>query len=206
MNAVKHGLSARAIVLEGEDPRQFEALRAGLERDFKPETVFEREFVERLAGLLWRLRRVPGVEAALIKARREEAYDILQSERNSEEWSEYSGRMNEEVRRRCEASLKGSFGNDTDAIHAAYLNGTYAALTENFREEFRTENTEPEELAPPKRELGTGLMLLIQDGQNGDILSKLCRYEANLMNAVNRTVQHLHFLQAKRSAVRVIEA
>ena len=206
MNAVKHGLSAKTIVLEGEDPRQFEALRAGLERDFDPETVFERELVERLAGLFWRLRRVPGVEAALIKARREEAYDLLRSERNSEEWSEYCRRMNEEVRRRCEASLKESFGNDTDAIHKAYLNGTYSALAENFREEFRTENKEPEELAPPKRELGTGLMLLIQDGQNGDILSKLCRYEANLMNSVNRTVQHLHFLQAKRSALRVIKA
>ena len=34
MNALKHGLSAKAVVIEGEDPREFEALRAGLEQDF----------------------------------------------------------------------------------------------------------------------------------------------------------------------------
>jgi hypothetical protein len=54
-NALKHGLSAKAIVLEGEDPRQFETLRAGLERDFEPESVLERELVEGLAGSFWRL-------------------------------------------------------------------------------------------------------------------------------------------------------
>ena len=54
MNALKHGLSAKAIVIEGEDPGQFEALRAGLERDFETPTVIEREFVEDLSVLLWR--------------------------------------------------------------------------------------------------------------------------------------------------------
>jgi hypothetical protein len=68
MNALKHGLSANAIVLEGEDPRQFEALRAGLERDFEPDSVVEFELVEHLAGLFWRRRRVPRLEAEIIKA------------------------------------------------------------------------------------------------------------------------------------------
>jgi hypothetical protein len=67
MNAVKHGLSAKAIILEGEDPRQFEALRAGLEEDFEPETVVERELVEQLAGLFWRLRRVLCLEAQILQ-------------------------------------------------------------------------------------------------------------------------------------------
>jgi hypothetical protein len=67
MNAVKHGLSAKALVLEGEDPRQFEALRAALEGDFEPETVVERELVEQLAGSFWRLRRVPCLEAQILQ-------------------------------------------------------------------------------------------------------------------------------------------
>jgi hypothetical protein len=75
MNAVKHGLSAKAIVLEGEDPRQFEALRAGLEGDFEPETVVERELVEQLAGSFWRLRRVPCLEAQILQSA-----DIFDSE------------------------------------------------------------------------------------------------------------------------------
>src|SRR6476469_5226120 len=44
----------------------------GLEADFKPATTIETELVERLAGLLWRLRRVPVFEAALMQARRVE--------------------------------------------------------------------------------------------------------------------------------------
>jgi len=40
----------------------------GLEADFKPATTIETELVERLAGLLWRLRRVPVFEAALMQA------------------------------------------------------------------------------------------------------------------------------------------
>jgi hypothetical protein len=67
MNALKHGLSAKAIIIEGEDPRQFEALRAGLERDFEAPTVIERELVEDLSVLLWRQRRVPRFEAAIIQ-------------------------------------------------------------------------------------------------------------------------------------------
>jgi hypothetical protein len=67
MNAMKHGLSAKAIVLEGEDPRQFEALRAGLERDFEVESVVERELVEQLAGSFWRLRRVPHLEVGILQ-------------------------------------------------------------------------------------------------------------------------------------------
>jgi hypothetical protein len=67
MNALKHGLSAKAIVLEGEDPRQFEALRSGLEEDFEPKTVVERELVEHLSGSFWRLRRVPRAEAQILE-------------------------------------------------------------------------------------------------------------------------------------------
>ena len=72
MNALRHGLSAQAILIEGEDPRQFQALRAGLERDFAPDTTLAREFVEYLAGILWRLRRVLRLEAEIIKDTRRE--------------------------------------------------------------------------------------------------------------------------------------
>jgi hypothetical protein len=72
MNALKHGFSSREIVLEGEDADQFDALRAQLKVEFDPSSVIERELVDRLAGLLWRLRRVPVLEAGLLRARRGE--------------------------------------------------------------------------------------------------------------------------------------
>ena len=65
MNALKHGLAAKAVVIDGEDPREFEALRAGLERDFDTQTMTEQELVGGLAALFWRQRRVPRFEAAI---------------------------------------------------------------------------------------------------------------------------------------------
>src|SRR6476620_5198928 len=66
-NALKHGLVSSEIVIWDEDADQFELLRAGLEADFQPHSTIERELVDRLAGLMWRLRRVPALEAALIE-------------------------------------------------------------------------------------------------------------------------------------------
>jgi hypothetical protein len=66
-NALKHGLVSGEIVIWDEDSDQFELLRAGLEVDFQPNSTIERELVDRLAGLLWRLRRLPALEAALIE-------------------------------------------------------------------------------------------------------------------------------------------
>jgi hypothetical protein len=66
MNAVKHGLTAREITVEGERPEEFDAFREGLFADHKPASALERELIDRLAGLLWRLRRLPVVEAGLL--------------------------------------------------------------------------------------------------------------------------------------------
>jgi hypothetical protein len=78
MNALKHGLSAKKIV--DEDPKEFEALRAALERDWEPEMAFESELVEQLATIFWRMRRVPAIEAAIVKSREEEAYERFYQE------------------------------------------------------------------------------------------------------------------------------
>src|SRR5262245_44126054 len=69
MNACKHGLTAQTVIIEDEDPAQFDALRKGLEEEFEPRSLMERELVERLAGITWRIRRIPKFEAALIEAR-----------------------------------------------------------------------------------------------------------------------------------------
>jgi hypothetical protein len=67
-NAWKHGLSAKKIVIGDEDAAEFEELRADLLRDFAPCSRMAAELVEYIAGLMWQLRRVPGLEAAVIKA------------------------------------------------------------------------------------------------------------------------------------------
>ena len=69
MNACRHGLTARTVVIGKEDPVEFDALRHALEDEFEPRSMMERELVERSAGIVWRLRRMPQFEAALIEAR-----------------------------------------------------------------------------------------------------------------------------------------
>ena len=82
MNAIKHGLAGANILVLDEDPAQFEALRSGLEMHFAPSSAFAQELVDYIAGLLWRLRRVPLIEAALI---RHQAETVEDSERRKAE-------------------------------------------------------------------------------------------------------------------------
>jgi hypothetical protein len=124
MNACNHGLTAERIVIGDEDPNEFDSLRAELGEEHNPRSAVESELVERLAVLMWRMRRVPIFEAALIEFRR-----------------------------------SGLIGNKdtTESLARA----------------------------------------LIHD--SGDMLRKCLRYEAALMNAFNRALQQLVFLQDRRA-------
>ena len=63
-NALKHGLTARSLIIEGEHAKRLEALRDELLETYSPQGVVEEHLVDMMAGLLWRLRRVPLLEAA----------------------------------------------------------------------------------------------------------------------------------------------
>jgi len=65
-NARKHGLYATQVVTPGEDPELFEAFREDLHANLKPVGPLEEQLVELITARLWRLRRVPEIEAALI--------------------------------------------------------------------------------------------------------------------------------------------
>src|SRR3990172_5630748 len=73
LNALKHGIRARAIVdqlqrtpLWGEDPQEFAALVRSLTDCFKPEGPYEEMCVEDIAIHQWRLRRLARVETGHI--------------------------------------------------------------------------------------------------------------------------------------------
>ena len=68
--AYKPTISSDRIVLRGEDAKQFERMSLEFERQYEPQTAVERELVERLVGLTWRLRRVPAFVAAVLEAAR----------------------------------------------------------------------------------------------------------------------------------------
>jgi hypothetical protein len=66
------GKTRSSMIIADEDPAEFDQLRQGLEEEFEPRSLLQGELVERLAGIMWRLRRIPRFEAALIEARRYE--------------------------------------------------------------------------------------------------------------------------------------
>jgi hypothetical protein len=79
LNSRKHGLTAKMLIIAGENADDFDELRAELLDEHNPQLALECELVERLAGILWRLRRVPLFEAAIIDARQAHVADLNMS-------------------------------------------------------------------------------------------------------------------------------
>jgi hypothetical protein len=65
-NAMSHGLTADRLFLNGENPAVFERLREDLMIEFAPATTYETELTDRIAALVWRLRRIAPFEAAIL--------------------------------------------------------------------------------------------------------------------------------------------
>src|SRR6476620_2436513 len=75
LNSRKHGLTAKMLIIVGEHTDDFDQLRAGLMNEHDPQSVLETELVERLTGILWRLRRVPSFEAAILDTRHPQVWN-----------------------------------------------------------------------------------------------------------------------------------
>jgi hypothetical protein len=72
------------LIIVGEHADDNDELRAELMDEHDPQSSLECELVERLAGILWRLRRVPFFEAAILDARHAEVWD----RKNSNDYSD----------------------------------------------------------------------------------------------------------------------
>lgn len=67
-NSITHGLTASKVVIEGEDQEDYALLLTRLIDEFeaeRPRGALELELIHQLAANLWRIRRVPQIEAAL---------------------------------------------------------------------------------------------------------------------------------------------
>ncbi len=65
-NALKHGFRAPKVLLAGEDPDDYRRLQRELIAGHGPQDTLERELLERMTSVLWRLKRVPAFESALM--------------------------------------------------------------------------------------------------------------------------------------------
>ena len=67
LNALAHGLTAAKVVAGQEDGPLFDQLRAQLQREWRPGSILEVMLVDRMAELVWQLRRVAGVEVGVLE-------------------------------------------------------------------------------------------------------------------------------------------
>lgn len=72
LNAITHGITAKTIVLPGEDADELQTLYHQIHDDLKPVGAFEEQLVERITSGFWRLQRCERVEEELY------AYRLLQ--------------------------------------------------------------------------------------------------------------------------------
>lgn len=66
LNAVKHGILSRLVVLPHEDEMEFSELLAALVEEHQPAGMTEHHLVEELACIIWRKRRALIAEGATI--------------------------------------------------------------------------------------------------------------------------------------------
>lgn len=62
-NAIRHGLTARQLLLDDEDASEFEEHRRGFEDALSPIGALEEWIVEQIVATSWRMRRIALVEA-----------------------------------------------------------------------------------------------------------------------------------------------
>ena len=67
MNAVKHGLAARTIVLAKEDQGKYAAFVKEIFESWEPANARERELAQLVADQQWRLRRIRDIEMDLLE-------------------------------------------------------------------------------------------------------------------------------------------
>jgi hypothetical protein len=68
LNALKHGLLARHVVLPNEDEREFSEFRRRLNNELRTDGELEELLVETVAACAWRLRRIVRIEKGLFIA------------------------------------------------------------------------------------------------------------------------------------------
>jgi len=196
MNALKHGLSAKSIVIGDERPEDFEALRDAVIEHYRPSTALADDAAGRYAATLWRLRRIPAIEAALAEAVYQRTYGeedaALQIKHRSELW--------EEARKRCNAE----YDDDEDRILNAQDTGVYNKTHTAIYRELSSERPfqAPELETMPAAQ---AFLTLIEAAESLDVLGKLNRYEVALMNIASRQRKELEAHQSAGEEAKVVD-
>ncbi|HUO05784.1 MAG TPA: hypothetical protein VMU16_11365 [Candidatus Binataceae bacterium] len=175
-NAIKHGLAAVRAVLPEEDPAEFGVWRAALIAALAPVGALEEIFAEKIVTDAWRIRRIPGLEAALHRRARHEG--LIEAARA--EAASYRPSALESIADILPASLRVA-PEDAEA-HAA----AQARLEELIQ------SRDDDGVRDTRAWVGYAA-----------IFSNLERYETALSRSISRALHELQRLQAVRAGERV---
>jgi len=67
MNSLKHGLTAKTVILRGENQADFDRLLHQLLAEHEPQGALETEMVAEIAACLWRLQRARRYESTILE-------------------------------------------------------------------------------------------------------------------------------------------
>lgn len=202
-NALTHGLTAERVIIPGEDATDFEFLLNGLFVAYGPATTLEHQIIEQMAGCLWRLRRVPVFEVAILEGYRAEVEEEHKEEKTSKD------DRRDRLRHLAERYLitdadKENFKNQQSENgaakplnHAGPRQQDTPASEEALSAEPELDGEEEAQDEAQHSLLSLGRALL-KDACQFDALGKLARHESRLTTQLECNIRLLHQLQDRR--------
>ena len=170
MNAVKHGILAADVVIDGEDEELFAELLAALMTELDPMGSVERQLVERIAVSMWRLKRVNRGEASLFLHQR------LSVEVQNATDSAAQIKQSHELIPGIDFSLSPEGRDRLDS---------FEKVIDNLQQK----------LSSGAAATGAGF---IDDAMGANAISKLSRYEVAIERSLYRAMHELQRLQSAR--------
>ena len=153
-----HGLTSHTCaILPGEDPAEYRALLDQLEREQQPAGVLQRELVSHLAQIIWKLRRIPGIENAIVQRELKSMHRIQKMHRRCKGEPHFDTDESSPTLADVLASqfMSESNGLSRLEIYRLRLERAMHATLRQLRK-LREEATEKEEPAPSPRTRGEG--------------------------------------------------
>ncbi len=186
LNATRHGLLSRAPVMAGEDEAEYSALCDQLHSELAPVGIIETQLVGRMAGCLWRLRRLSHIEAGVLTYHAAGAYAEA-AETVAASHTRTEGGFNE---------LLASMDDGCVTVLDEAAHGAALAVADEARAARLSDSAL----------LGAAYQ---SDAGGADALTKLARYEVMLERSLYRAGEELRRLQearAEREAARQEQA
>jgi hypothetical protein len=175
LNAVKHGLLSKDVLLPGEDEAALRELGERLLAELQPVGELEELLVEQIIAAVWRLRRLRRVEAGIFT------------------W-EFYGELFERAQDEAQTYERSSL---QDFVENQY--GPSARIT-NEQKHQKALSKAQDMKAKQDAETATLGRTFIRDANEANAFSKLSRYEATIERSLYKALHELQRLQAARHA------